>query len=533
MNFKPKPTKKQLKIFVAVLLFSIVAVRWNQQRPELRSKQVDVQQPEAKKQANGSQTPAKPFQSNNKAAAALQKELANTNPVAQKRYYLLDTPNDTYYNSTWYFQRVNASAAWNVTNDSQEVTIAVIDSGFALNHQDLTSQWKINTGEYGEGMESDGIDNDNNGYIDDFRGWDYVDADNQPQAGTLNTTGLGVSHGTETAGLAGATSNNGQGNASIARNVKLLPLQAIDDNGNGFSNDVAQAILYAIDQGADVINMSLGTSGDDPIVRAAINIAFENNVIVVAAAGNCGSGNNEPCTGQVPGYVTFPANYNRVIAVGATDTNNNRASFSSYGERLDIMAPGAGTLISTTWSSSNGTTLYASNLNGTSYASPIVASSAALIRSIRPNTSIDDVRALLMGAAQKLSPMSGQFYSQSYGHGLLNIGQAITIANDLNNTTEAEPAFQQTAGIAAEHVYNTREVIGSGCLDNALTWCTVWLRNDRTNSERFLPYTKTNSQGFAGWNISAAALNPGVWQARARQGDIMSTVPYELFTKSN
>jgi subtilisin family serine protease len=305
----------------------------------------------------------------------------------------------------------------------------------------------------------------------------------------------------------------------------------MDDNGNGFSDDVAQAIIYAIDQGADVINMSLGTSGDDPLVRAAVDIAFENNVVVVAAAGNCGIATSGACSGQRAGYVTFPANYNRVIAVGATDSNNNRASFSSYGERLDVMAPGAGTLISTTWSNNNATSLYASTLNGTSYASPIVASTAALIRSIRPETSIDDVRALIMAGSTKLGPMSGAFYTQSYGHGLLNVGKSIQVADELNTSGEVEPSLQQTGGPAAEHIYASTDILGSGCIAPQLTWCTVWLRHDGENYERFLPYTKTSSSGLAGWSFSAAALNKGPWTTRARQGDILSTIPYELLKK--
>lgn len=528
MTYKIKPTKRFIKLAVAAVFFSIVFVRYNQQRPALKEVRVStVTQEEAPVLTAPVQTP----QPDPKASTAVKRQLPATIAVEQKRYYLLDTPSDPLYSSSWYMQNINAPTAWNTTNNSGAVTIAVIDSGFALNHQDLTSQWKHNPGESGSGKEADGIDNDNNGYTDDYRGWDFVNNDNTPQAGTLAPSGAGVSHGTETAGLSGATSGNAVGVASVSRGATLLPLQVMDDNGNGFSDDVAQAIIYAIDQGASVINMSLGTNGDDPQVRSAINLAFAHNVIVVAAAGNCGNTNSGPCSGQTAGYVTFPANYNRVIAVGASDSTNNRASFSSYGERLDIMAPGSGSIPSTTWTSANGTSAYASSLYGTSYASPIVASSAALIRSIRPDTSIDDVRALLMGGSTKLGTMSGAFYTQTYGHGLLNIGKSIQIGSELNSSGVVTPLLQQVGGYSAEHIYNASDVLASNCAASALTWCTIWLRNNDTNYERFLPYTKTSSDGTASWSFTAAALNKGLWDTRARQGDIVSATQYPLYKK--
>lgn len=530
MKYNYKPSKRIIKLSIAALFFCGVFIKYNQQRPHLKS-----QQPPAPAQsAQPSQDSSKPPINQpdvKQAVKVVNKQLAASLPTTQKRYYLLDTPNDTYYNATWYLQNINAPSAWSTTNDSSGVTLAVIDSGFALTHQDLTAQWKTNAGETGDGKETNGIDDDDNGYIDDYRGWDFVNNDNQPQAGTLNSNGVGVSHGTETAGLAGATSNNSRGIASVSRGAKLLPLQVIDDNGNGFSDDVAQAIIYAIDQGADVINMSLGTNGDDPQVRSAVDLAFENNVVVVAAAGNCGNSTSGPCSGQTAGYVTFPANYNRVVAVGATDSNNTRANFSSYGERVDIVAPGAGTLISTTWSAGNGTNLYASALYGTSYASPIVASSAALIRSLRPNTSIDDVRALLMGGVKKLSVMNGSVYTQTYGHGLLDVGKSIQIASELNSSGEQEPTLEQTGGPAAEHIYSSSDILSARCLATTATWCAVWLRNDQTNYERFLPYLKTDGSGITSWSYYASGLNKGTWDSRARQGDIVSSSPYLLFKK--
>ena len=455
--------------------------------------------------------------------------------ATQKRYYLSNIPNDPYYSSAWYLQSVNAPAAWATTTGSSDITVANIDTGFALSHQDLVDHWKYNLAESGGGKETDGIDNDNNGYVDDYRGWDFTTSglgDNNPQAGTTNPSGSGTSHGTETAGLVGAVGDNGIGTTAVTQNVSILPLQVINDNGSGWSDAVANAITYAVDQNVDVINMSLGTSGDDPIVRQAVDYAYDNNVVVVAAAGNCGNaGTGGVCTGNPTGFITFPASYNRVIAVGATTSTNSRASFSSYGQRLDVVAPGSGTIVSPTWTSGNPTSAYAGTLYGTSYSSPIVASSVALIRSIRPSSSVDDVRALIMAGASKLSGMGGSFYSTSFGHGILDVNKAVTISNDLNLSVEKAPELAQSGGVSAEHTYSTSDTIGSGCSVDPGLWCTVWFRDSATNNERYLPYTKIGASGKVGWNFNSGVLDSGYWEVRARDGSTVSDTPYTLFRK--
>ncbi|MCA9308815.1 S8 family serine peptidase, partial [Candidatus Saccharibacteria bacterium] len=443
--------------------------------------------------------------------------------------------NDPYYGSAWYFDAVNAPSAWNTTTGSSSVTVAVIDTGFALAHQDLAAHWHYNSGEQGGGKDTNGVDDDGNGYIDDYLGWDFVPytyvndpGDNNPQAGVDDPNGEGTSHGTETSGLVGAVGDNGIGTTAISRDVSVMPLQVIDDSGSGYSDDVAEAIYYAVDNGADVINMSLGTSGNDPTVEAAVEYAYDNNVVVVAAAGNCGNpGSDGPCTGQVTGYITFPANNDKVIAVGATTSSNARASFSSYGERLDIVAPGSGSIVSPTWVNGNGTSAYATQLYGTSYASPITASTAALIKSVRPSSSVDDVRALLMASTQQLG---GLFYTTSYGHGLLNVSKAVTIAGALNSD-EDTPVLAQSGTVRGGGLYAGSDTISSGCEVGVSTWCTVWLRNASAHYERYLPYTDVGGDGKAGWHFSSAALNHGEWEVRARQGELVSDTPYFFFRK--
>ena len=449
----------------------------------------------------------------------------------EKKYYVMAAPNDTYNGSQWYLNTVKAHDAWNITTGSSSVKVAVIDSGFALNHLDLAPSWLINSGEMGGGKELDGVDNDGNGYVDDYRGWDFTTNDNNPQAGSTNPDGEGASHGTEVAGLVGARGNNGIGVTAVSQTVSILPLQVISDEGVGYSTDIAKAIRYAVDSGVTAINISLGTDGDDPIVRSAVDYAFEHNVIIVAAAGNCGNDFIGICSGQVAGFVAFPASYNRVIAVGATNSANQRASFSSYGERLDVMAPGSGTIISPTWSASNGSSLYAGSLYGTSYASPIVASTAALIRSVRPSSTVDDIRALLMAGASKPPAMNGSFYSNEYGHGIIDAAKAVSVASDLGVSGEQVPALLQTGSSQSEHGFNLSEQMSSGCGGQANTWCTAWLKSTESNNERYLPYTRTGSDGLAGWSWPGLVLNRGEWQVRARQGSLTSNTPYVLFRK--
>ena len=461
-----------------------------------------------------------------------------------KRYYLLDAPNDPKYANQWVLSAVHAPSAWAISPNAANVVVADIDTGFALDHQDLKDQWYINTGETGNTSEGDACwtgapadkktnqcDDDGNGYDDDWRGWDFYAVDNTPQAGSVNPSGDGVDHGTETAGLIGASTNNGIGMASISGGVQLMPLQVMSDTGVGYSSDIAAAIYYATDNGAKVINMSLGTSGDDPAVRDAVDYAVAHNVVVVAAAGNCGNGTQDVCSGQVAGYVTFPANYDKVVAVGAVDQSGVRASFSSYGQRVDMVAPGSGTLVSTTYVQGNNAAYEVGSMYGTSFASPIVASAAALIRSIRPNSTIDDIRALLMASTQRLGGMSGNYYTRYYGHGLLDVGKSLQVASDLNAMSESVPTLFVAGNYKAEKQYRAADALGGGCEAPAGTWCTVWLRNTTENYDRYLPYTKTNADNEAGWSWSGSVLEKGEWSIRARQGNAVSDTPHILFSK--
>ena len=321
----------------------------------------------------------------------------------QKHYTALLTPNDSIY-PQWYTDKISAPAAWDTSTGSSNVVVAIIDTGFGLNHEDLASRWATGAK-------------------------DFVNDDNDPSAGTTNSNGSGVSHGTQTAGLIGAASNNAKGVAAINWGAKILPLQALDDNGEGTTTDVASAVHYAVEQGAKVINMSLGTTSSDPILKAELDYASSRDVVVIAAAGNCGNPRNyflSDCS--VVGQMIYPANYPQVLAVGATDINDNRASFSSYGPNLDIVAPGSGSLITTAWSLSNQTSLYSDSVYGTSFSSPIVAGLAALYRGLKPSASAADTVNAITNNADKVSGMASQNFTNDYGYGRINASRVLSAA---------------------------------------------------------------------------------------------------------
>lgn len=459
-------------------------------------------------------------------------------------YYPLRTANDPGYTSNWAIQAIKAPAAWDITTGSASTVVAVIDSGFGLAHDDLVNSWYTSPGETGTtslggrcwtgtpaNKQTNACDDDNNGYVDDWRGWNFVLADNNPAAGRQNSAGAAVSHGTQVAGLVGATGNNSIGITTVSWNTKVMPLQALSDNGPGFTSDVVAAVYYAVDNGANVINMSLGSNQYDAALAAATTYAYQKNVVVVAASGNCGTGTESGCAGYEAGFVGYPARNPHVISVGATTISDQRASFSSYGTALDVVAPGSGTINSPTWTAANQTSLYASELYGTSFASPTVSSLVALIKAIRPTSTAQDIIGLILATAQKPTAMSGQPFATQYGHGIIDAFKAVTVASSLNSLSAA-PTLLQAGGAVSEHSYSPSETLGSGCkTQSTSSYCTIWMQQPDTKYDRYLPYTISNTNRDTGWSWNAGAvMGDSFWELRAVQGDFRSN-PYSLGRK--
>jgi subtilisin family serine protease len=220
---------------------------------------------------------------------------------------------------------IDAPEAWNLETGSSEVTVAVVDTGVAYDHPDLAANIWTKPADAG----ADGVDDDGNGFVDDHRGWDFVDDDNDPSDELAG-------HGTHVAGTIGAAGNDGVGVTGVNWDVGIMPLRVLGPNG-GSTADVVAGFAYAADNGADVVNASLGGEGVSDTEELAVRNA--PGVLFVAAAGNDGADNDQRPVG--PCNVTAP----NLICVAATDQNDELASFSNTGSKsVDLAAPGVNTL---------------------------------------------------------------------------------------------------------------------------------------------------------------------------------------------
>ena len=303
-------------------------------------------------------------------------------------------PTDTRISEQWYLNSINAFSAWDINMGSPNIVVAILDSGVDWMHPDL-------------GNGTDGYKN-----IDETLGWNFELNNNN-----VITTNH---HGTMVAGIIGAKTNNARGIAGItggynSRGVTIIPT-CIGANGV-IGAIIADAIIYAVDNKAKVINMSFGVPRTHAI-DAAIYYAVQNNVVLVSASGNDGSS-----------VVSYPASHNDVIAVGAVNSKKKRWLYSTYGNNLDVVAPGVG-ILSTTLKND-----YISQ-DGTSFAAPQVAGIAALIFSINPILKGRDVRNIIESTAQKVGGYkykteaghnNGTWHEQM-GYGLVNAYEAVQAA---------------------------------------------------------------------------------------------------------
>lgn len=320
------------------------------------------------------------------------------------------TPNDPGWSNQWGPVRIQAPAAWNIVTGTQ-VTIAVVDSGLQLSHEDLVSQVWTNPGE----IPGNGLDDDGNGKIDDIHGWHIYHYWNGSTFDPAEDADIrdDYGHGTHVSGIAAARTNNGAGIAGIAWGARIMPVKVLDQYGNGWYSDIAAGILYATDNGAHIVNLSLGGASSSETLCAAVEYAYSKGAVLVAAAGNTG------------GTVFYPAACTHVLAVAATDSNDQRASFSNYGPQVDLAAPGVD--IFSTWchpDTTSGLCLgnYYFSRSGTSMAAPHVSGVAALIRSLGPELSASQVVSRLLETSDDVSSPGPDIFT---GWGRINAYRAI------------------------------------------------------------------------------------------------------------
>lgn len=294
--------------------------------------------------------------------------------------------------------------SWGMELGSPDVVVAVIDSGIDGTHRDLATRMWVNNAEV-----LNGIDDDNNGFVDDLHGWDFVEDDNTPQDD--------ASHGTHVAGIIAARGRFNRGIAGVA-NVTIMPLRVLDGQREGVDTDVIRAINYAVANGADVINVSLGGTEPNAALAAACTYAETSGVVVVAAVGN-----------QATNQTLYPAGYRTVIGVGAVDQEDAAPQFSNWGLGVDVVAPGVG-ILSTVPNNRYG---YRS---GTSMATAYVAGIAALIKSAHPNMSPAQIRAAMV---QNAVDVSTQGWDSKTGYGRVDSFKALSSAPFVDFSAELLP----------------------------------------------------------------------------------------------
>ncbi len=304
----------------------------------------------------------------------------------------------------WGLVKTRLPSAWDIETGT-DVVIAIIDSGVDMNHETLKENIWINPNEKKNGKDTSG-----SGYIDDLYGWDFVNDNNDPDDDN--------NHGTHVAGIA-AAAENGVGIVGASWRSRIMSLKVLDSRGSGTESALAEAIIYAADNNAHIINMSLGTSEELEAVNEAAEYARKKETLLIAARGNNNSSG--------PFY---PASYDNIISVAATDPDDDKASFSSYGsEETDLAAPG--------------TDIFSADLNdsyrhanGTSMSSPFVAGIAALAISYMERWNIewdvDKIKKLLYEACDDIN-------NEALGHGRIN---ASKLMNELDVfKIEAERTF--------------------------------------------------------------------------------------------
>lgn len=289
-------------------------------------------------------------------------------------------PNDPRYLNQWGLPKISAPAAWDITTGSSEVVIAVVDTGIDLEHPDFNCPGKF------------------------VSGYDFYNGDSNPDDDN--------GHGTHVAGIAAACTNNATGVAGVAWGARLMPVKVLSGGGGGTYETVAQGITYAADNGADIINLSLGGLDPSTTLANAIQYAVNRGVLVVAAAGNCAQDGYQ-CR-YIYNPIMYPAAYETTFAVAATDSNDAWANFSEYHPYVDVAAPGV-SIISTV----PGGYTY---LNGTSMATPYVSGLAALVWSLDPDLTQEQVRQVIQSSADDLGTPGKDDY---FGYGRINAWQAL------------------------------------------------------------------------------------------------------------
>ncbi len=419
------------------------------------------------------------------------------------------TPNDPSFSNLWGLhntgQTVNTTTgtadadidgpeAWDLFSGSDATNVAVIDTGVDYDHEDLEANIWSNPGETGSGKETNGIDDDSNGLIDDFRGWDFAGetyavptSDNDPDDVH--------SHGTHVAGTIGAEGNNGTGITGVNWDASIIPVKGLDDAGYGTDSTLVPALMYA-GQHAKVVNGSFGGGGYSQASRDAIHA--NPQTLYVFAAGNSNS--------DVDSQEFYPCSYDEpnVVCVAATTQDDTRSSFSNYGAtEVDLGAPGSNILSTTP----NDNYAY---YQGTSMASPHVAGAASLMRSYEPTAGAAEIKSVLLDSADPIAALNGITVSG----GRLNVAKAIEDLRPADGTAVVQSGngrLSYTAGndssndVAISLGGGTYTLEDTGATMTAGSGCTLVNSHEATCSASGIDEIRVRTGDLADDIVSSAA----------------------------
>lgn len=350
-------------------------------------------------------------------------------------YYASVVPNDPRYSSLYAMDIMDAPAAWDKQTGSSNIVVGVIDTGVDLDHEDLQANIWQNADE----TPNNGVDDDNNGYVDDVNGWDFKNNDHNPNDDN--------DHGSHVSGTIGAEGDNDKGIVGVNWDVSIMALKFLGGDGSGTTDDAVEAIIYAADNGAKVLNNSWGGGGRSQALEDAIKYARDNGVIFVAAAGNNFSNNDS--------FPTYPANYEveNVISVAASTSSDNVAGFSNFGRHtVDLAAPGSA-IVSTVRGN-----LYRS-FDGTSMATPQVSGACALVWAQFPGLNMNDAMIRVLGSVER----SSSFADKTRTGGRLNLNRALSTNPIVANTTRLENTLDETGPYVVES-----DILDDGSIQDAI-----------------------------------------------------------------
>ena len=307
-------------------------------------------------------------------------EYAEVNPIVS----ICAEPDDPLFTSQWALAKIAAAQAWDTCRGSAEVVVAVIDTGVDYRHRDLEANAWRNRAEF-NGLPN--VDDDDNGFVDDVWGYNFIYNDNEP----MDDHG----HGTHCAGTIAAVGDNELDISGLCWNARIMPIKILGDDGDGNAADAALAVYYAVANGAHVISASWGGPEPSELLEEALAYAHSHGVVTVAAAGN-----------EDTDELFYPAAYSQAIGVAATDTGDRRWSSSNYGPWVDVAAPGHAivSLRPAGLSAGFGQDPYTAELSGTSMAAPHIAGAVALLRAANPFLTPDEIRQILLSTGDPIAP---------------------------------------------------------------------------------------------------------------------------------